>query len=87
MLGAVADGGAYASVLGWPGSLQREIRCELVQVSDDYLAHDKLDALAAAVAAGELTPRVAAVLTAADAGEAHRRLAAGGIRGRIVLTL
>jgi NADPH:quinone reductase len=86
VLGAVADGGAYASVLGWPGSPQREIRFELVQVSDDYLAHEKLDVLATAVAVGELTPRVAAVLTAANAGEAHRRLAAGRLRGRIVLT-
>ncbi len=87
VLGAVADGGAFASVLGWPGSPQREIRFELVQVSDDYLAHEKLDALAAAVAAGDLTPRVAAVLTAPDAGKAHRLLAVGGLRGRIVLTL
>ncbi len=89
VLGAVADGGAYASVLGWLGSPQREIRFELVQVRDDYLAHDthdKLDALAAAVATGELTPRVAAVITAANASEAHRRLEAGGLRGRIVLT-
>jgi NADPH:quinone reductase-like Zn-dependent oxidoreductase len=34
---------------------------------------------------GSLTLRVADVLPAKDAAEAHRRLAAGGVRGRLVL--
>jgi NADPH:quinone reductase-like Zn-dependent oxidoreductase len=34
---------------------------------------------------GVLTLRVADVMPAAEAAEAHRRLAAGGIRGRLVL--
>ncbi len=34
---------------------------------------------------GILTLRVAGVLPAAEAAEAHRRLAAGGVRGRLVL--
>jgi hypothetical protein len=33
-----------------------------------------------------LTLRVADELPAAQAAEAHRRLAAGGVRGRLVLT-
>ena len=36
-------------------------------------------------ARGELTLRVADVLPAAEAAQAHRRLAEGGVRGRIVL--
>ncbi|RYZ27094.1 MAG: NADP-dependent oxidoreductase, partial [Propionibacteriaceae bacterium] len=35
--------------------------------------------------AGEVTLRVADVLPAAEAAEAHRRLEAGGVRGRLVL--
>jgi hypothetical protein len=33
-----------------------------------------------------LIPRVATTLPAAEAAEAHRRLEAGGVRGRLVLT-
>ena len=35
----------------------------------------------------QLTPRVAATLPLAQVAVAHERVAAGGIRGRIVLTL
>ena len=36
---------------------------------------------------GTLTLRVAEVMPATQAAEAHRRLAAGGVRGRLVLDL
>ncbi|MFI5709613.1 hypothetical protein [Kribbella sp. NPDC051620] len=36
---------------------------------------------------GELILRVADVLPAGQAAEAHRRLAKGGVRGRLVLDL
>jgi NADPH:quinone reductase-like Zn-dependent oxidoreductase len=36
--------------------------------------------------AGTLRPRVAGVLPLSRAAEAHERLAAGGLRGRLVLT-
>jgi NADPH2:quinone reductase len=36
---------------------------------------------------GELTLRVADVLPADQAAQAHRRLAEGGVRGRLVLDL
>ena len=42
--------------------------------------------LASLAAKGVLTLRVADVLPAAQAAEAHRRLEAGGVRGRLVLT-
>lgn len=48
---------------------------------------DLLERLRAQVDAGQLAMRVAEVLPAAEAPEAHRRLARGGLRGRIVLDL
>ena len=47
----------------------------------------KLDRLREQVEAGEVTLRVAGTYPAAEAAEAHRRLAAGGTRGRLVLEL
>jgi len=43
------------------------------------------DRLRAQAEDGVLTLRVADVLPASEAVEAHRRLAAGGVRGRLVL--
>ena len=86
LLPAIADGGMYVSVLGWPGVPQRGIRFEVASVGREYRAHAKLDALRVAVESGQLTPRVAAVLPAAEAAEAHRQQSAGGVRGRFVLT-
>ena len=45
----------------------------------------QLAELAALVDAGRLTPRVAATLPLEEVAAAHRRVAAGGLRGRIVL--
>ncbi|MFI6692954.1 NADP-dependent oxidoreductase [Streptomyces sp. NPDC050433] len=45
----------------------------------------KLDALRTHAERGELTMRIAAEYPAAQAPEAHRRLEAGGVRGRLVL--
>ena len=45
----------------------------------------KLDGLARLVAAGRLTLRVAETLPPERAADAHRRLEAGGIRGRLVI--
>ena len=45
----------------------------------------KLERLRDQVESGALTLRVAKILPASQAAEAHRLLAAGGVRGRIVL--
>lgn len=45
----------------------------------------RLAELSALADAGRLTPRVAATLPLAEVAAAHRRVAAGGLRGRIVL--
>ncbi|MFD1210662.1 NADP-dependent oxidoreductase [Arthrobacter sp. GCM10027362] len=84
---AVRDGGGIAAVREWrdeePG---RGITVHPIRVALEYRSGDKLDRIRALAEEGVLIPRVAATLPAADAPEAHRRLEAGGLRGRIVLT-
>lgn len=82
-LDAVRGGGAFVAVIGGaaPPPL-RGIRVANVWVRADGAALRELSAL---VARGALTPRVADTLPLADVAEAHRRLAKGGLRGRLVL--
>ena len=54
-------------------------------VRDEYHAGAKLDALRRLAEEGTLSFRVADRLPAEKAAEAHRRLEAGGVRGRLVL--
>jgi NADPH:quinone reductase-like Zn-dependent oxidoreductase len=87
-LPAIADGGGLAVVRGWSGgpeSSRRGISVHPVLVSrraDDTAALRRLSRQAEE---GVLTLRVAEVMPAAEAGRAHRLLAAGGLRGRLVL--
>lgn len=83
---AVRDGGAFLDVRGWEGNGARGIRFEQIAVFAEYRSFDKLEQLRHAVESGTVTPRVAEVLPASRAGEAHERLEAGGTRGRFVLT-
>ncbi|ROS45981.1 NADP-dependent oxidoreductase [Curtobacterium sp. PhB78] len=83
---AVRDGGVFLDVRGWSGDGSRGIRFEQVAVFSEYRSFDKLEQLRHAVEGGTVVPRVAEVLPAARAGEAHERLEAGGTRGRFVLT-
>lgn len=83
-VGAVRDGGAFASVRGWRGD-ERGIVFHRTSVRDYDHRADLLDRLRRQVEAGEITLRVAATYPAAQAAEAHRRLEAKGTRGRLVL--
>lgn len=83
---AVRDGGMFLDVRGWEGNGARGIRFEQIMVFSEYRSFDKLEQLRHAVESGTVTPRVAEVLPASRAGEAHERLEAGGTRGRFVLT-
>jgi NADPH2:quinone reductase len=83
---ALCDGGVFVSLRRWRGAPTRDIRYEAAWVYDDYHSQAKLDALRRAAEDGALTPRVADVLPAEKAADAHRRVEAGGVRGRIVLT-
>jgi len=84
-LGAVRDGGAFASVRGWGGNGERGIRFYRTMVRNYDHRADLLDRLRQQTEAGLITLRVAATYTAEQAAEAHRRLEAGGTRGRCVI--
>lgn len=85
VLPAVKDDGAVATVRFWQGDGSRGLSFHPVLVADVAERADLLDGLRQQVEDGVLTLRVADVLPAASAGEAHARLAAGGVRGRLVL--
>ena len=57
----------------------------LVQLIEHPHEGDRLDSLAQLASKGVLTLRIAELLPAERAAEAHRRLDAGGVRGRLVL--
>ncbi|WP_318205790.1 NADP-dependent oxidoreductase [Streptomyces sp. SCL15-4] len=77
-LDAVRGGGSLVSVLGNAPTPLRGIRVGNVWIRADGPRLAKL-------AAAGLRPRVADVLPLDKVAEAHRRLAAGGLRGRLVL--
>jgi len=85
-VGAVRDGGSFASVRGWRGDGQRGITFHVTMVRDYDHRADLLEELRRQVEAGEVTLRIAATYVPEDAPEAHRRLEAGGTRGRCVIT-
>ncbi|WP_375482487.1 zinc-binding alcohol dehydrogenase family protein [uncultured Jatrophihabitans sp.] len=84
-LPAVKDGGRMATVRGYDGKGQDRVTVIPVMVFDHALDRPALDRLRQQVEDGVLTLRVADTLPAAQAPEAHRRLEAGGVRGRLVL--
>ena len=84
-LGPIRDGGALATVRGWSGPTERGIRVEPVMVAADFERTGSLRELADHVDAGRLTPRVAQTYPIDGVKEAHARLEAGGVRGRLVL--
>jgi NADPH:quinone reductase-like Zn-dependent oxidoreductase len=84
-LPALIDGGRLASLKGWTGPAERDIAVHVISSYGSARDTMLLDRIARQAERGLLTPRVADVLPAARAAEAHRRLEAGGVRGRLVL--
>ncbi|WP_431038466.1 quinone oxidoreductase family protein [Streptomyces sp. P6-2-1] len=82
---AVRDGGAMATLRYWDGQPGRGIALHTVMVSAYGAVPAGLEALRTYTERGVLTPRVARTLAPEDAAFAHRRLEAGGVRGRMVL--
>jgi NADPH:quinone reductase-like Zn-dependent oxidoreductase len=82
---AVRDGGRIATVRGFKGATERGISFHPVTVRSYAREHAKLDCLRQLAETGQVTLRVARVLPAERAAEAHRLLEAGGTRGRLVL--
>jgi NADPH:quinone reductase-like Zn-dependent oxidoreductase len=88
-LPAIADGGALASLKGWSGPdselAERGISVRPVSSFGSVTDTALLEQLRDLAEDGTLSLRVAEVMPARLAAQAHRRLAAGGISGRIVL--
>ena len=82
---AVRDGGRIATVRAFREDTRRGITFHPVTVRSYAREHAKLDRLRRQAEAGEVTLRVARVIPAGRAAEAHRVLEAGGTRGRLVL--
>jgi len=85
VLPAVRDGGAVATIRFYKGDGQRGLRVKPVAVREYAEAVEKLDHLRDMAERGVLTLRVAETYPSEQAADAHRRLEAGGTRGRLVL--
>lgn len=82
---AVRDGGAFTSVRGYQGDGRRGINFTTTFVREYDGAFDKLDRLRQLADEGAITIRVADTFAPEQAPDAHRRLEAGGTRGRLVI--
>jgi NADPH:quinone reductase-like Zn-dependent oxidoreductase len=82
---AVRDGGAFTSVRGFKGEPQRGIKFTATTVRTYDGEFEKLDRLRQLVESGAITLRVADTYPPERAADAHRRLEAGGTRGRLVI--
>jgi NADPH:quinone reductase-like Zn-dependent oxidoreductase len=85
-LAAIKDEGRLAAVRPFQGETERGITIALVQVGEHLHEGDRVAELARLAAKGTLTLRVAELIPAERAVDAHRKLEAGGVRGRLVLT-
>ncbi|WP_448316089.1 NADP-dependent oxidoreductase [Streptomyces sp. CO7] len=82
-IGSVRDGGRAVSIVPTRApAAERGVQVAVSHVEQDGRG---LSELAALVDAGELRLRTADEFSFADASEAHRRLAAGGVRGKLLL--
>ena len=82
---AVKDGGSFTSVRGFKGEPQRNIDFTATWVTAYDCKKDKLETLCEQAESGVLTLRVADSVTMDNAAEAHKKLEAGGTRGRMVI--
>ncbi|GGK30769.1 zinc-binding alcohol dehydrogenase [Streptomyces camponoticapitis] len=91
VLPAIRPGGQIALVRsqGEPGTTSlgehKEVTVRNVFVPEYRYAEDKLDSLRVLAEEGRISLRVAEKFPADQAAEAHRRLEAGGVRGRLIL--
>jgi NADPH:quinone reductase-like Zn-dependent oxidoreductase len=85
--GAVRDGGTVVAVRPHVGPTDRGVSWRQIYVGTSYQRdRARLDQLRRQVESGALTLRVADTYPADRAEQAHRRMEAGGVRGRLVLT-
>jgi len=84
-LPAVRDGGRIATLRWFSEPGERGITFHPVRVPEYAREQSKLNRLRQQVEDGQITLRVAQILPAQQAAEAHRLLEAGGVRGRLIL--
>ena len=82
---AVRDGGSFTSIRGFKGEPQREIDFSTTWVTAYDCKKDKLETLCKQAESGVLTLRVADAVKMENAPEAHKKLEAGGTRGRMII--
>jgi NADPH2:quinone reductase len=85
VLSAIRDGGQMAVVRGWHGASERGITIHPVMVTEYARHHQALEDLKRLAEAGRLTLRVAQTFPPEQVADAHRKLARGGVRGRLVI--
>lgn len=86
ILPAIKDGGALAAVRAFEGESERGIQIHQVRVVEYLENQAALERLVQLVEEGKLTLRVSETFPPERAAEAHRKMEAGGIRGRLVIT-
>ena len=88
-LGAIRDGGGLVVVRGWQpdggAAPERGIKLVRVMVASALQRTDWLSELQRLATEGTLVLRVAGTFAPEEAGEAHRLMEAGGLRGRAVI--
>ena len=82
---AVRDGGTIVTLRMFSAEAERGVRFAPIRSKMHAEDRDKLDELRRLAEEGKLTIRVAGTYPMEKVAEAHRRLEAGGIRGRLVL--
>jgi D-arabinose 1-dehydrogenase-like Zn-dependent alcohol dehydrogenase len=85
ILPAVRDGGQLIAVRPFAGESERGIEIKLVLVSEYATNQAALRELGRLAGEGTLTLRVAETYPPERAADAHRRLEAGGVRGRLLI--
>jgi NADPH:quinone reductase-like Zn-dependent oxidoreductase len=86
ILPAVREGGQLAAVRPFEGETERGITIRQVAVRDYATNQPALQDLGRLASEKRVTLRVAETFPPERAGEAHRKLEAGGVRGRLVIT-
>jgi len=85
VLGGIADGGGLAEMRGWGGPSEWNIAVHAIVPTSVATDTRRLEQVRDLAERGGLTFRLAEVLPAERAAEAHQRLERGGVRGRLVL--
>ena len=85
ILPAVRDGGGLVAVRAFAGETERGIAIHEVRVSNYAANTAALEELGRLAGEGRITLRVAETYPPERAAESHRRLEAGGVRGRLLI--